>query len=73
MDPELTKVFCDEYTAHINRIRMERSAGMERDRKELVKVEREMEKVLEAIMGGVKASFIAEKAEILETHRPQRP
>ena len=69
MDPELTKVFCDEYTTHINRIRMERNAGMERDRKELLKVEREMEKVLEAIMGGVKASFIAEKAELLEKQK----
>ena len=69
MDPELTKVFCDEYTAHINSIRMERNAGIERDRKELIKVEREMEKVLEAIMGGVKASFIAEKAEFLEKQK----
>jgi len=65
MDPELTKVFCDEYTAHLNRIRMDRNAGLERDRNELAKVKREMEKVLEIIMSGASASFIADKANAL--------
>jgi site-specific DNA recombinase len=71
MDPELTKVFCNEYTAHLNRIRMDRNAGLERDRKELAKVEREMEKLLEIIMNGASASFIADKANALEERKAE--
>lgn len=71
MDPELTKVFCDEYTTHLNRIRMDRNAGLERDRNELAKVKREMEKVLEIIMSGASASFIADKANALEAREAE--
>ncbi|WP_371743977.1 recombinase zinc beta ribbon domain-containing protein [Mangrovicoccus sp. HB161399] len=69
MEPELTKVFCDEYAATLNRLRMEQNAGITRYKKELAKVEKEMEKVYGAIIQGVAASFIAGKAKALEQRK----
>ncbi|TCP38769.1 recombinase family protein [Rhodovulum marinum] len=71
MNPEMTKVFCEEYTAHINRLRMEHNANLIGYRKELAKVEREMENFLQLVAQGTQASFLAEKANSLQARKDE--
>ena len=66
MNPEMTKVFCEEYAAQMNRLRMEHNANLIGYRKELAKVEREMEKFIELVVNGTKIDFLTEKAEKLQ-------
>ncbi len=58
MTPELVKVFCEEYTKHINELRKTRNATIHRYKKELVKLETDKEKLIEAIINGVHGSEI---------------
>lgn len=51
MTPELTEAFCKEYTDHMNRMRMEQNAEIERNKRELEKIKRDMQKYLDAIFG----------------------
>ena len=53
MDPELFKVFCDEFTWEVNRLRMERDADLINQRKELERIDRELDKAIQAILDGV--------------------
>ena len=53
MDPELCRDFCDEYTAHMNRLRMEHNASLAGYKTELGRNEREIEKLIDAIAKGV--------------------
>jgi len=67
MNPELIKIFCEEYTTHINQLRQTRNATIHRYRKELQKLAAEKEKLIEAIKNGVPASEIIEPLnEIIE-------
>ena len=52
MQPELVEQFCDEYTAHINRLRMERNASLVSYHKELAKLRRKDKRMVQAIMDG---------------------
>ncbi|MCF6217079.1 MAG: recombinase family protein [Emcibacter sp.] len=65
MDPELCKIFCEEYTAHLNRIRMERNASRAAYKKELAKNEREIEKLLNAIASGLDPLRVKDKVNSL--------
>ena len=58
MTPELVKVFCEEYTKHINELRRTRNAAIDRSKKELAKLEVEKEKLIQAIKDGVPGSEI---------------
>lgn len=72
MSPDLVSEFCEEYTAHINRLRMERNASMEGYRNELAKIERREKRIVEAIMDGFASdalktemdNLVARKAEL---------
>ncbi|MEO0624691.1 MAG: recombinase family protein [Pseudomonadota bacterium] len=63
MDPELTAVFCKEYTAHLNRLRRGRLDAAAGSRKELAKLERERVRMVEAIKGGMPAEMLREDAQ----------
>ncbi|WP_156383976.1 zinc ribbon domain-containing protein [Methylobacterium sp. Leaf456] len=52
MDPELVKVFCEEYTAHINRLRMEHNASLHSYQAELKKIDRLERRIIEAVKEG---------------------
>lgn len=69
MDPELCEVFCKEYTAHLNRIRMEHNASLNANRAELEKVERSIKKVIEAIKNGVDPVMIRDEANALQARK----
>ncbi len=53
MDPDLCRVFCDEYTRHMNELRMQHNAALEGYRAELAKLKREKEQLVQAIKDGV--------------------
>lgn len=53
MDEDLCFVFCQEYTKHINRLRMEHNAPLQTHRREYAKIDRDLDKLIEAIANGV--------------------
>ena len=50
MEPELFKAFCDEFTREVNRLRIERDAEIIERRKELERIDRELDKAIQAIL-----------------------
>ncbi|MDR6873564.1 hypothetical protein J2Y55_004591 [Bosea sp. BE125] len=52
MHPGLVEKFCEEYTAHINRIRVERNASIHAYHAELAKLRRRDKQMVRAIMDG---------------------
>ena len=51
MEPELFKEFCDEFTREVNRLRIERGAGLAAMRGELPRIQRELGKVAGCYQG----------------------
>lgn len=52
MDPEIVKVFCEDCTAHINRLRMEHNASLHSYQAELKKIDRLERRIIEAVKEG---------------------
>lgn len=52
MQPELFETFCEEYTREINRLRMEASADITAKKAELEKIDRQIDKIIDAIKEG---------------------
>lgn len=63
MDPELTAVFCKEYTEHLNRLRHGQRDAVAGHRRELAKLEREQARMVAAIKEGMPAEMLREEAE----------
>ena len=55
MDPALIDIFCAEYTRHLNRLRSDAVASLEGAKAELGKLDKEMDRLVDAIVGGVPA------------------
>jgi ATP dependent DNA ligase domain len=58
MDPALLAEFCDEYTRHMNRLRMERNASLGAARGELSRLAKQRENIIQAIKDGVPATEV---------------
>jgi hypothetical protein len=71
MDPALCAIFAEEYTRHMNRLRLERSATSSAERGELSKIDIELDRVVQAIMDGVPGKRLAEKAAQLEDRKAE--
>ena len=71
MDPELVRVFCEEFTAEMNRLRAE--AGTQRASKaaELERVKRDHGKLVDAIVAGVPAVQVKDRMIALDTRRQE--
>ena len=52
MEPELCKAFCEEYTRHLNDLRKNKNASINRYKKELARIGRDEKKAIQAIMDG---------------------
>ncbi|MER8778886.1 recombinase family protein [Mesorhizobium sp. M0977] len=50
MEPELFKEFCSEFTREVNRLRIERGAGLTAMRDELPRIDRELDKLMKLIL-----------------------
>ena len=57
---ELLQVFCEEYTQHINELRMNQNAEAARIRNELKKLAKEKDRYMQAIANGVPAEEVRE-------------
>ncbi|MET4518271.1 hypothetical protein [Bradyrhizobium sp. I1.7.5] len=69
MEPDLFKEFCDEFTREVNRLRIERGAGLAAMRDELPRIERELGKLLAAIKAGGPIEAIVEDMKRLEARK----
>lgn len=61
MNPEMTRLFCEEYVSEMNRLRMNANADLAKNRKELEKTERAIRKLVEAIKNGVDPPLIKDE------------
>ena len=71
MDPELFAVFCEEFTAEMNRLQRtltDQRAAFER---ELAKIDRDLEKLVQALLDGVPASAVKAKMRLLEARNAE--
>ena len=71
MDPALCDEFCKEYTRHTNRLRGEGNARHKVDRAALVKIDRELDRLVQALMDGVPASRVKDKMTDLENRKAE--
>jgi len=71
MDPALFKEFCDEFTREINRLRMEKGADLVALKSELPKINRELDKAIQAILDGVPGSRLKDRIGHLETRKAE--
>ncbi|MDN7350151.1 recombinase family protein, partial [Acetobacter senegalensis] len=71
MDPALFKEFCDEFTREINRLRMEKGADLVALKSELPKIERELDKAVQAILDGFASSALKTRMEQLEARKAE--
>lgn len=62
MDPELFKVFCEEFTGEMNRLRMEGRASIDSAQTEVQRIQRELEKIMTLISSGRHAHRHGERA-----------
>lgn len=69
MNPELCEVFCKEYTATLNRLRMENNAALVANRTELQRVERGIAKLIEAIKNGIDPTLIRDEINGLQARK----
>ena len=61
MDPHLLQLFCAEYTAHRNRLRKDAAAQYEADRAELARLDKDLDKLVQAILDGVPGSKLKDQ------------
>ena len=66
MEPELCEVFAEEYARHLNVLRMAKNASIEAAKTELVRIDREQEKLVDAICDGVPAIKVKDRMIALE-------
>ncbi|WP_343206316.1 recombinase zinc beta ribbon domain-containing protein [Azospirillum lipoferum] len=71
MDPALFKEFCDAFTREMNRLRIEQSANVIGHRKELERVQRELDRAIQAILDGVPGIQLKDKIGRLETRKAE--
>ena len=69
MDPDLFKVFADEFAAEWNRLQAETSANQTRLRNERERVCRQIDRLVDALADGEPAARLTEKLKELEPRR----
>ena len=66
---DLFDEFCLEFTREMNRLRMEQRAGITTAERELSRVKNEIEKVIDAIIDGVKGSEVKDRMAALQDRK----
>ena len=70
-DPALFRVFCDEFTCEMNRLRMQGRASLEAARSEVRRIDRELDTPLDLILKGGAAERINAKMVQLEARKAE--
>ena len=71
MDDELLALFCEEYTKHLNALRMAESGNRTKDEARLQKIVRELDRMIDAICDGVPAERMKDRMIALEAERAE--
>ncbi|WP_282128835.1 recombinase family protein [Roseobacter litoralis] len=71
MEPELFKESCAEFTREVNRLRIERGADLVGWQKEFERTDRELDKMVDAILQGYPPLKLKDKAEKLEARKAE--
>ncbi|WP_225199256.1 recombinase family protein [Gluconobacter oxydans] len=71
MKPALFKEFCEEFTREVNRLRMEKGADLVALKSELPKIERELDKAIQAILDGFASPALKSRIGHLETRKAE--
>ena len=71
MDPARTELFCQEYTRHLNEARMQRSAATQGYRSELDRVNRDLDRLVQAMLDGVPGSRVKDRMAELEARKAE--
>ncbi|MFZ2137520.1 MAG: recombinase family protein, partial [Xanthobacteraceae bacterium] len=71
MDPDLFKVFVEEFTKEFNRLRAAEGNQIDQTKAELVGVERRLKKIVDAIADGVSARTLKEELMTLEARQDE--
>jgi hypothetical protein len=69
MEPARTRIFCEEYARAMNRLHAERNAQRAADEDALIRTERDLARLVQALLEGVPASAVREKMAELEERR----
>lgn len=69
MDSELTDIFCKEYFAHLNHVRMSHNAQRNQHESELAKVQRDINKLIECIKNGIDPTLIKDEINGLQKRK----
>tara|TARA_R110002110_G_scaffold415701_1_gene653909 strand:+ start:1457 stop:3112 length:1656 start_codon:yes stop_codon:yes gene_type:complete len=69
MNPELTELFCQEFTREINRLRKEQNGELASQRTELAKITRELDRLVQALMDGVSSHSVKDRIHNLELRK----
>ncbi|MEL7471576.1 MAG: recombinase family protein [Pseudomonadota bacterium] len=71
MDPKLFTVFCEAFTDEMNRLRRATGDQRETHEKELAKIDRDLERLVQALMDGIPAAAVKAKMETLEARKAE--
>ncbi len=69
MDDDLLEVFFEEYTRHLNTLRMEASGNRAEDEARLQKIDRELDRLVDAIVQGVPADRVKDRMTALDAEK----
>ena len=69
MEPALFAEFCQEFTKEMNRLRMDATASLAGKRAELAKIERQLQKLLEALLDDGDSKTIVKNMQALEARQ----
>jgi site-specific DNA recombinase len=69
MRKDFFEEFCREFAKEMNRLRMEQRAGLSSAKRELERVKREIQKVIDAIVDGVKGSELKDRMADLQNRK----
>lgn len=71
MEPELFALFCDEYTRHMNKLRIDASSSLAGYKAELAKATREIERLIDAITGGAPVAQVKDRMLALDARKQE--
>jgi DNA invertase Pin-like site-specific DNA recombinase len=71
MEPRLFETFCEEFTKEVNRQLIERRTTLVAQRKELERVERDLDRAIQAILDGVPGAQLKDKIGALEARKAE--
>ena len=71
MEPELFALFCDEYTRHMNKLRIDATASLAGYKAELTKVTKDIDRLIDAITDGVAVDQVKGKMLALDARKSE--